>query len=158
MQKQKKIEDEINKTLTGEKQRKVLDFVDFLKMNDFSLIWDGDWWGVQYKGSYPALLGVDNNGVNILFNYCDFACNNIIDNDLKIIAWEHIHRCVHFESGGKQCGCGEQPGKSITLFGKTINNTCQCPLQFWSSDAKTLENIKKLMLMQKNSVDTQCQV
>ena len=159
MSEQNKVEDVINETLTGDRQKNALDFVSFLKTNDFSLDWDGNWWGIHYKGSCPALFGVKNDdrhdGVSILFNYVNFACKYISDDDLKSISWAKIQYCHNFKTGGKECGCGDEPGKSITLFGKNIHNTCQCPLQFWDPDYKTLENIKKLMLMHKNGVEKQ---
>jgi len=146
MSEQMKIEDVINETLTGDIQKNALDFIAFLRTNDYSVDWDGTWWCVNYKDDCPTLLGVNTGGVQFgaLFNYCNFDDDNSVDDGLKETAWAHVQICKHFESGGKKCGCGDQPGL-VTIFGKEFN-TCKSPLTFINPDAQTLAHIKMLML------------
>lgn len=153
MSEQIKIEDVINETLTGDTQKNALDFVAFLRTNDHSIEWDGTWWCVQYKGDCPILLGINTGGVKFgaLFNYSNFGSDNSVDDDLREVAWGHVQMCRHFESDGKKCGCGDQPGL-VTIFDKEFN-ACKSPLTFIDPNAKTLDKIKQLILLLKSSTD-----
>jgi len=147
MLKQLKIEDVINETLTGDTHTNALDFITFLRSKDYSVDWDGNWWCVKHKDDCPVLLGINTGGIQFgaLFNYCTFDNNSSVSDDLQETTWAHVQICKHFESGGKKCGCGDQPG-IVAIFGKEFN-VCKSPLTFLDPDAETLENMKQLILL-----------
>jgi len=153
MSEQVKVEDAINETLTGDIQKNALDFIHFLRKNEYPVDWDGTWWCVKYKGDCPVLLGINTGGVKFgaLFNYSNFGYDNSVDDEIKETAWAHVQICGHFESGGTKCGCNEPPGP-VSIFGKEFN-ACKSPLTFIDPDAKTLGNMKQLILLLKNSMD-----
>ena len=151
-----KIEERINNVLSGDTLNNALDFAAFLRANELSpeLHDSGDGWSILYRNDSIGFILV--NGVaeipgpwTVWFNSCDFGDNGSVDDDLKETAWAHASICGHFSSGGKVCGCGDQPGFRRTIFGKVFENRCHSPLMFTNPDAKTLEHVKRLMLMLK---------
>jgi len=153
MSKQIDIKDVINESLTGDTQKNVLDFVAFLQANDLPPAWDGDWWCVDYRGKNLVLVGIDKSGIQFgaLFSSCNFGNIHLVSDEIKETAWAHVQICGHFESGGTKCGCNEQPGL-VSIFGKEFN-ACKSPLTFINPDAKTLENMKQLILLLKSCTD-----
>ena len=153
MLEQDKIESIISETLIGDTRKNLLDLVAFLRANELPPKWDGDWWCIDYNCKNLVLLGINTGGIKfgILFSECDFGSNDLKDDDLKETVWNHVQICEYFKSGGKNCGCDEQPGL-ITICGKDFN-ACKSPLTFVEPDAKTLENIKKLILLLKSNAD-----
>jgi hypothetical protein len=156
---EKMIEDKINNTLDGDAQKNALDFTAFLRANDITpeLHESGDGWSIEYTGESIGFIIV--NGVEqipgpwtIWFNSCEFG-DGPVDNDVKEAAWAHASICGNFSSGGKDCGCGDQPGFRRTIFGRVFENRCHSPLMFTNPDAKTLESVKKLMLMLKQTIN-----
>jgi len=153
MSKHMEIEDAICENLTGETQTNALDFVAFLRANDYAINWDGNWWCVEQNGNCPVLLGVNSLGVEsgvkfgALFNYCDFDDSKVVDNELKEVTWAHVQVCAHFASGGKKCGCGNQP-EPVAIFGKEFN-ACKSPLTFIEPSNQILSSMKKLLLLQR---------
>ena len=79
-----------------------------------------------------------------------------VDDAVKETAWAHAGICGHFESGGKHCGCGDQPGFRRTIFGRVFENRCHSPLRFTNPDARTLEHVKTLLrMLTQHMADTQ---
>jgi hypothetical protein len=151
-QKKLTIEDEIkNSDLSGDLQQHTLKFVFFLKDNEFSIETedDGNGWKIIYMNECVGHMNFVNIGIWI--DTCDFGDNSSADDVLKETTWAHVRICEHFSSGGKQCGCGNQPGFNRIIFGKEHKNLCFSHLEFMNPDAETLENIKKLMLLYKQN-------
>ena len=138
------LEEKIKTFLSGETQKNALDFAAFLKANEIppklhviTIVGDG--------GDFPHI-----RPWTIFFNVCDFDTEEgSANDDLAEFAWRHAHICDHFITDGKRCGCGRQPGSKKIIFGKEFENICHCPMQFIDPDAKTLQNMKKLLLMLK---------
>jgi hypothetical protein len=154
MSEQKKltIEDDIKYSdLSENLQEHTLNFVVFLSNNDFSIEAenDGNGWKIIYKNECVGHMNFTNVGIWI--DTCDFGSSGSADDVLKETIWTHVRICEHFCSGGKQCGCGNQPGFDRTIFGKKHKNLCFSNLEFMNPDVKTLENIKKLMLLFKQN-------
>jgi hypothetical protein len=154
MSEQKKltIKDDIkNSDLSENLQEHTLDFVVFLNDNEFSIEAenDGNGWKIIYMNECVGHMNFTNVGIWI--DTCDFGSGGSADDVLKETAWTHLRICEHFSSGGKQCGCGNQPGFDRTIFGKKYKNLCFSNLEFMNLDVKTLENIKKLMLLFKQN-------
>jgi len=90
-------------------------------------------WNV-YWGDYDSTIFSDG--------YADFP----VDENLKELVWVHIHTC-----GG--CGCGNQPGKSMKIFGKEFDNLCTSILWFGNPDADTTEKLYKLAEVRKSCIN-----
>ena len=158
MSDEKSIENKINNVLTGDARVNALDFTAFLRANGITpeMHESGGGWSVMYSGESIGFILV--NGAEqfpgpwtIWFNSCEFGDGSDADYDLKETAWTHASICGNFSSGGKNCGCGDQPGFRRNIFGKIYENRCHSPLMFSSPDAKTLEYVKKLMLALKQN-------
>ena len=156
MAEQNLIEDKINSVLKGDALKNALDFTAFLRANNITpeSYEGGDGWSVMRAGESIGFILV--NGADempgpwtVWFNSCEFGDGDGVSDDVKETAWEHASICGHFSSGGKDCGCGDQPGFQRTIFGRVFENRCHSPLMFTDPDAKTLANVKKLMLMIK---------
>ena len=152
------IEGEIeNSNLSENLQKHTLDFITFLINNEFSIKPedDGNGWQIIYKNECVGHMNFTyeyiGHNAAIWIDTCDFGSGGSTDDVLKETTWEHVRICEHFSSGGKQCGCGKQPGFNKTIFGKEYKNICFSFLEFMDPEVKTLENIKKLMLLLKQS-------
>jgi len=146
------IENEIeNSELNKNLQENMLDFVVFLKENEFSIEPedDGNGWRILYKNECVGHMNFTEVGIWI--DTCDFGGGDAADDALKEFTWDHVRACEHFSSEGKRCGCGRQPGFIKTIFGKKYTNLCFALLEFMDPDAKTLENIKRLMSLFKKA-------
>ena len=163
MSKQKlAVEDVIkNSGLSEDLKKSHLEFCRFLKDNGFSIEPEGhtednvSGWIILHMTECVGHTNYTNAGVWI--DTCDFSDSDLADDALKETAWAHVRICEHFSSGGKQCGCGNQPGSNKMIFGKKFENLCFALLEFLNPDAKTLEDIKKLMLLFKqNKSNMQC--
>ena len=135
------IEEQIKAALTGDTLTNALSFAAFLQSNNipadahdlFYLHIDGS---DEVPGPWTIwLMSTDTKSP---------ACD-----DVKETAWAHANVCGHFSTGGEACGCGSQPGKCVNIFGKEFDNICNSPLMFTNPDAKTLEAVKKLILLLK---------
>ena len=148
------VEDGIkNSNLSDDLQKAHIDFCRFLKDNEFSIEPetgdDGIGWMICYLNECVGHTNYDNVGVWI--DTCDFGSSGSSEDSLKETAWTHVRVCEHFNSDGKLCGCGRQPGFNRILFGKEHKNLCFAHLEFMNPDFETLENIKKLMLLFKQN-------
>ncbi len=147
------IEKKINSVLKGNTKQNALDFISFLKENDISLDSNNDGEGWAVGGIVGNSIGfMLINGAEQMpgpwtmwFNSCDFQ-NEPDDDDLKQTIWEHASKCGQCHPGWKDCGGGEK-----TIFGKEFERLCHSPLMFTNPDEKTLENVKKLVLIFNNN-------
>ena len=155
------IEEKIKSVLDGGAQVNALDFSAFLRSNGIMpkcYEAGGDGWSVMYKEDSIGFILV--NGAEqmpgpwtVWFNTCEFGDGDGVEAEVKEAAWEHASVCANFTSGGKDCGCGDQPGFHREIFGREYENRCHSPLMFTDPDAKTLESVKKLMLLIKRNAD-----
>ena len=157
MAEQNAVEDRINEVLSGDSRKNALDFAAFLRANGLPPVFheeSGHGWSIMRGDESVGFIIADGSAQmpgpwTIWFNSCDFEDGGADDDDLKQTAWEHASICGNFSSGGKDCGCGDQPGFHRTIFGREFENRCHSPLMFTDPDARTLENVEKLMLMLK---------
>ena len=146
------LEVKIKALLVGDAQMYALDFVAFLRANGISLDSEGNGEGWAVGGIVGNSIGfMLVNGAEkmpgpwtIWFNSCDFG-NGPADDELKEITWAHASVCAHCHKGWERCGGGDR-----MIFGREFKSLCHSPLMFTDPDAKTLENIKKLILMLKS--------
>ncbi|MCL2664254.1 MAG: hypothetical protein FWE82_01440 [Defluviitaleaceae bacterium] len=146
------ISKKINGVLSGGSKQNAIAFVKFLDENGYDYDWpsDGSGCGVNKAGKNIAYLMIDDaenmpGPWTCWFNSCEFDESGAVDDTLKETAWRHASVCGHFESGGKACGCGDQPGFTRKIFGKEFKNRCHSPLMFVDPDQKTLGEMTRLM-------------
>jgi len=156
MAEQMLIEKVINEKLKGDAQKNALDLLNYLITNEMTVDGDAPCWGINYQGKDVGVFFVtgeeDIPGPWTVWsddNNYDEVEGILIDKQIKEIAWSHTNICGHFSSGGTDCGCGNQPGKTKTIFGKKFDNICTSTFMFTNPDAKTLECVKKLMELRK---------
>ena len=146
MSNEKSLRDEINEQLTGDLQKDALEFLAYLESDELALdsvgepiccmlihpIQNQPYWNL-YIGGYPSLI------------YKTERQDLPIDDELKELVWSLVKVCTHFKTNGKECGCGQQPGFNLTIFGKKFDSCCHCPIWFGNPDAETVVKIKKLI-------------
>ena len=174
---QRVIENKFNAVLDGDALKNALDFAAFLHANNLSpdCHESGHGWSIMRADESIGFISVNvedqiTGPWTIWFNSCDFNdFSDFSDFDdfddfgdlgdlnggaltsveVKESAWAHSSICGNFASGGKDCGCGDQPGFHRVIFGREFENRCHSPLMFKNPDAKTLAHVKTLMLMLK---------
>ena len=149
----------LNAALSEDMQKRMLDFVSFLKYNEFSIEPetgdDGIGWMIVYMNECVGHMNFANAG--IWLDTCAFGGGDSADDALKETTWAHVRNCEHFSSGGKQCGCGRQPGFDKVIFVREHQNLCFALLEFLNPGAEEVESIKKLMLLyRKSKSDKRC--
>jgi len=150
----KLIESAIKEKLTGEKQKNALDFVASMQENGFSFNgWsdsDSEGWDPTYNGKGFGCVLVHDAFMFFIGLAWDCGRNNIdVDDELKEFAWSSMTVCPQSPCEPPYCQ-GENHSKNHwQIFGKQYESTCHSPLQFIDPDAKTLDNILKLLLATK---------
>ena len=147
-------EDAMRALLKGASLDNALSFAAFLRANGFTPKGhdSGDGWSVL-RGEESCAFVLVNGAAEmpgpwtIWFNFCDFGDGEGVKEKVKETAWAHANQCAHFASGGRHCGCGDQPGRREVIFGKAFENRCHSPLDFTDPDAATLEDIQVLFLL-----------
>ncbi len=149
------VEDDIkNSGLSADLQKAHLAFCHFIKNNGFSIEMEEDGNGWQIRDMNACVGHTNYRNVGIWIDTCDFGSGGStddIDAALKKTVWAHVRICEYYTSGGKQCGCGKQPGTNETIFGKEHGNLCFSRMEFINPDVETIENIQKLMLLLKQN-------
>jgi len=150
------VEEDIKQSNLSENLKKAhTNLCRFLADNKFTIVPedDGNGWQIFYKNELIGHMNYDleftGHHAAIWIDTCDFGGSDSAEDVLKETTWAHVRICEHFSSGGKQCGCGRQPGFSRKIFGKEYKNLCFALLEFLDPDVKALEDIKKLMLLFK---------
>ena len=141
------------KLLEGELQKTVQSFVDFCRANDIHLDYNPDeyaegvWRGAFTKG-YMAVNSLDHDAAHtgpksmMVWLWVDDLDENALDNEVKEAVWT--------AASCKKDKCNEGWATcctSKTIFGKTIEHACCNQLMFVNPDGKTLESMKKLILL-----------
>ena len=149
-----KIEDKINDVLDGEKQKNALNFIAFLKTNEFLLVEHDEYgygWSIEYKGQSFAFVKIPGEEKELWIWAGDvFNTECSADDDFNNFIWSNVVICPQSTCPSKRhCGC--EQNACGTIFGKEFDSTCYSPLGFFNPDAKTLENVKKLMLFFKQN-------
>jgi len=155
---EKQIEDAIGELLTSDMLKNALDFVAYLGTNDMmpKLVAENCWtFAYLEEAIHVCVLAIypDENGIGwtifdnpLTSKYDDFQ----VDEHLKEFARAHINICT---SCGGSSGCGSQPGKHITIFGKEYDNICTSEVAFRNPDSEALKKIKQLIEAWKLHID-----
>ena len=155
------IENAINEQLAGEAKKDALDFIAFMRENEFSCDWsnvDSDLlWTPTYKGEGFGNITVapkwsqENDSFILWIGLVnDFENIGSADDDLMEFAWAHVVNNCPQEKYCKPPGC-KNSKNYWKIFGKEYESTCHAPLAFFNPDAKAFKNIKKLLLILKQN-------
>ena len=160
MPEQKSLEDIMNLTLSGETLKNALDFVDFLRENEFKIEYNPNEYAEnKWTGAIGGVVGWSmgymyiNPGTdfpdpwNIWLNETDIHDDGSADNDeLRELIWANANYCARCNPNWENCGGGEK-----TILGKKFENLCHSPMYFYMPDAQKLEKLKKFMLKIKQT-------
>ena len=145
----KQIEDYIKENLVGEAQATALMFVAFLIDNNIEFYKDnGSCWKnkiyywLKFNGECIAFIAINDpdepenlwtvwSDDNVAFS------TDIMDDEIKNMAWNYIDFCGH-------CGsCGG--GKKKIIFGKEFNGVCGCTFRLDNPQWSDLPFLKKMV-------------
>ena len=164
---EKRIEDVIHETLTGDEKINALDFVSYLRANEIEIPPNkpgGDFWNAGYKGKGICVINLpavydDHNGFDIFINDLPDAWENspdinqsnervdlIVDERVKEIIWANVR--PHDTTCHGKCS----PGSTRIIFGKKFDNLCSSFLGIYSPNAETVDCTKKIIGGLKNDV------
>jgi hypothetical protein len=147
----KRIEGIFNEVLTRDVLENALGFTEFLNANDIFQSGQHEW---HYKDSCVCYIDTRNEKhLWIVWTEGDYSnCHEVfpIDERTKEIAWANVMKCGNC----KDVDCS---GKAKIIFGKEFTNVCNADnvsmtFMFTNPDAGTLECVKKLVLMRKNTI------
>jgi len=137
-----KLENEITTKLSGDMQKNALDFVAFLR--ELGMTNHAEHTSAfEYNNEWVCILIINDGGWMLFDNpltskFDDFP----VDEKLKEFAWAHVNICT---SCGGSSGCGSQPGRTKTIFGKKFENVCTSEVAFFDPDAGTLHKVMQLI-------------
>jgi len=156
-----KIENDIINALSGDKLESALNFIAYMKASGMTPHYEHQG-AFEYKGEWVCIICIiplDGEPGWVIFDnpltskFDDFPVYSDlpVDSDLKEFAWAHVNICT---SCGGSSGCGSQPGRRKTIFGKVFDNICTSDVAFWNPDGVALDKIKRMISIWKESVDT----
>ena len=157
---QKSPEETMNLILSGDTLKNAIDFVAFLRANEFQMEYNPDENAEsKWTGAIGGIVGDSigymyvNSGTNfpdpwtIWLNEYDFYDNGSAEDDvLQNFLWENVNKCSRCNPNWENCGGGEK-----IVLGKKFENLCHSPMFFYTPDALKLEMLKKLMLKIKEN-------
>ena len=136
--------------LSGDILENAMDFASFLKAND--MIAGGNHGEVTYKGKCVCYMRLDSSaqkpGPWTIWTDGDYSSghpNVPLDESIKEIAWANVNFCA-------SCGGSCSPGKRKTILGKEFDNVCSSDMAFYLPNSETLECVKKLLEIRKNTI------
>ena len=150
-----KLVDIINEAFTSEMRKNALDFVEFLRENEFQTEFNpneyekGKWTGAigGVVGDSIAYMLIHPNTEfpspwTIWLNKYDFNEDGSVDNEeLKKFIWENLNYCAKCNPDWNKCRGGDK-----IIFGKRFENLCHSPMFFYTPDAQKLEKLNRIML------------
>lgn len=156
------IVEEFEAKLTGDNLKHALEFASHWGTDDVSAR-SGDFCGsVKYKGKdvcYIKVGGFEDSNLDhwIIWSIHDADIAETpdfpVDERIKEGFWANVNHCGHFLSGGKECGCGKQPGRRKAIFGKEFDNVCNSDMVFTNPDVEALECAKMMVDLRKRNID-----
>jgi len=149
------IEEVIKTKLAGDAQKNALDFVTAIQEKGFSFVgWgsgDDVGWTPTYNGKGLGSTLIYDQFMFFIGLDWDFDDSGTVEDELKEFTWAHVIGCPQEPCTPPYCQASEDnPNHSKNrwkIFDKEYESTCHAPLQFIGPDAKTLEKIKRLLLI-----------
>jgi len=156
------IEQEFHAKLTGDNLKNALDFASYWGTENVTAE-SGDFCGtVKYKGNdicYIKVGGFEDEELDHWIIWSIHDADIAETPDFPVVAhikegfWTNVNQCGYFLSGGKHCGCGNQPGKRKAIFGKEFDNVCNSDIVFTNPDADALEYANTMVDLIKWKID-----
>lgn len=143
------IEDYIREKLMGETQATALEFVEFLRSNDVEFYRDSTscwkdkiYYWLKYKDECVAFIAIEDPDEpdiswTVWSNDCQVFAEDILEEEIKRIAWKHIDFC-------RRCGSCSG-GKSKKIFGKEFAGVCGCTFRVDNPQLRDLPFLKKMV-------------
>jgi hypothetical protein len=156
-----KIDNFIDKVLTGETQKNALEFASYLRANEMLFVrgkgyWEDKlYWMIKYKDEYVCFILINGSGSEEKFApwtiWSDDSDSNWfeyfpLDEPMKEIAWRNVDAC------GNCGGCDNPGGSRKTIFGKEFNNVCRTTMRFINPDTEALECVEIMVEIRKNDI------
>lgn len=145
----KQIEDYIRENLMGETQATALEFVVFLRSNDIEFYRDNApcwkdkiYYWLKYKEKCVAFIAIKDpdepeNYWTVWSDDCQAFAEDILEDDIKNIAWKHVDFCGH---------CGScSGGKRKKIFGKEFAGVCGCTFRVDNPQLRDLPFLTKMV-------------
>ena len=155
--------EELKAKLTGDNLKHALDFASYWGTDDVTAE-SGNFCGsVKYKGEdvcYIKVGGFEDSNLDhwVIWSIHDAdiaeTSDSPVDERIKEGFWANVNHCGHYLSGGKECGCGKQPGSRKAIFGKDFDNVCNSDIVFTNPDVEVLACAKAMVDLRKKSIDT----
>ncbi len=146
------VENTMKSVLGGDTLKNALDFIAYVREND--MIAGGTHGEVSFQGKCVCYMHLDGApqrpGPWTIWtegDYGEVREDVLIDKHIKEIAWAHVNFCG-------DCGGGCSPGTRKTILGKEFDSVCGASMAFTNPDAETMECVKKMLDMRKNSLMT----
>ena len=137
-----RIEDVINDSFTGDKQKNFLDFVAYAAENEMPLEYgDNNFWNFEL-GCINIEVSEEGAGFDVFISHDAFPDLPLNQREKEIL-WGHLRYCEDAETPGS-CGCKHSPGSSKIIFGRKFDNLCSS-WGIYSPDAETLDCMKRIV-------------
>ena len=145
-----KVEEALRNNLDNETLNDALSFVDYLEAKGLRPVFEQDN-KVRFSKNdkYPCMIMFGKNDDNIGEWYIsDLPVVSeleweFINRDYKDFMVKYIKICSVHEGGS--CSCGNEPGQSIDIFGKTYKNVCKSIIQFANPDNDITSKLKSII-------------
>ena len=148
-------EDIMNISLSDETLKNGLDFVAFLRANEFQIDFNPNEY--EYDKWTGAIGGVVGNSIaymlvypkikspcpwNIWLNEYDFDSDGSADDEnLKGFIYDNLNHCRKCNPNWEKCRGGDK-----TILGRKFEDLCHSPMFFYTPDSCKLNNLKALLL------------
>ena len=150
-----KVEDVAKEILDKDKQKNVLEFVEFLKDNKLTPKWASyDSWKVTYKSKGVCFIKMNQQDEFWTIAPSQLTSSEWFANCDKYITDAELKEFVLDNISGPRCTIRDCKGRqNITILGKKFDEVCNCwPIVFKNPTGETLENSKKLILVIKKFI------
>lgn len=153
------IETIIHEKLTGNDQIAASRFIEYLKSQDFEFYKDenGYWknrnyFWIKYKDSCVCFISIQNpdepgNRWTVWSADIDsrYLTDELIDDSLKEVAFQHVDKCVH---------CGScSGGKPKTVSGRKFDDVCGCTFRFNNPTVQDLRFMEYMTEAKTKQID-----
>lgn len=151
----KQIENYVEENLTAGAQQTALEFIHYLRTNEFEFFKDNGYWKdkiyflIKYRNECACFIAIKNpdEPKNLWTIWSDNSRayeDSSVEEDIKDIAWRHVDHCSN-------CGsCGG--GKRKIVFGKSFERVCECTFRVDNPTAIDLSFLKKMIELRKNEI------
>ena len=160
-----KIEDFIPRYLDDNMKNIALDFSVYMQNTKMRFSWAGmaNAWKANCKGKnicYMRLcVGYESEPkeakwvVTPFLNHINVYLDVIMNEGLQDLVWDNLFYCKRCFAEKYPKGRPCSPGRNIIMLGKEVKGICQGrpPVWFWNPDETAINNIKRLLLLEKQA-------